>query len=52
MEKVMFQKLIGKVQLYKKKIDGSLIKLWYDNNDWHISTNGTINAYEAEVNKA
>lgn len=33
----------------QEKIDGSLIKLWYDNNDWHISTNGTINAYEAEI---
>lgn len=30
-----------------EKVDGSLIKLWYDNNQWHISTNGTIDAYKA-----
>ena len=30
-----------------EKIDGSLIKLWYD-NDWHISTNGQIYACDAE----
>ena len=33
----------------EEKIDGSLIKLWYDNGAWHISTNGTINAECAEV---
>ena len=32
-----------------EKIDGSLIKVWYDDT-WHISTNGTIDAYEAELN--
>ena len=31
-----------------EKIDGSLIKMFYDNDKWHISTNGTINAYEAK----
>ena len=31
------------------KIDGSLIKIWYYNNFWHISTNGTINAENADV---
>ena len=30
-----------------EKIDGSLIKLWYDNKQWHISTNGMIDAYKA-----
>ena len=33
-----------------EKIDGSLIKVWYDFIDkhWHISTNGTINAFDAK----
>ena len=30
------------------KIDGSLIKVWFD-NVWHISTNGTIDAFKAEL---
>ena len=29
-----------------EKIDGSLIKLWYDDAEWHISSNGTIDASE------
>lgn len=33
----------------EEKIDGSLIKFWYDDNTWHISTNGTINAYNAPL---
>lgn len=33
----------------QQKIDGSLIKFWYDNG-WHISTNGTIDAFKAEIN--
>jgi len=33
----------------QEKIDGSLIKIWYDNNQWHISTNGTIDAAKAEL---
>lgn len=33
----------------EQKIDGSLIKLWHDNNEWHISTNGTTDAECAEV---
>lgn len=32
----------------QQKVDGSLIKVWYDNEKWHISTNGTIDAYKAE----
>lgn len=32
----------------QEKIDGSLIKLWYD-NEWHISTNGTIDASKADI---
>ncbi len=31
------------------KIDGSLIKLWYDCGAWYWSTNGTIKAEEATV---
>ena len=31
-----------------EKIDGSLIKVWWD-GCWRISTNGTIDAYQAEV---
>ena len=33
----------------EEKIDGSLIKVWYHNGKWHVSTNGTIDAYKAEV---
>ena len=33
-----------------EKIDGSLIKVWWDwNGGWHISTNGTIDAYKADL---
>lgn len=31
-----------------EKIDGSLIKVWWD-GEWKISTNGTIDAYKAEL---
>lgn len=33
--------------LVEEKVDGSLIKFWYDDGSWHISTNGTIDAYKA-----
>lgn len=33
----------------QEKVDGSLIKIWFDNG-WHISTNGTIDAFKAELN--
>ena len=33
----------------EEKIDGSLIKLWYHNNNWHVSTNSTINAFMANI---
>lgn len=33
----------------QEKVDGSLIKLWYYNYEWKISTNGTINAHDAEL---
>ena len=32
-----------------EKIDGSLMKLWYHNGCWHLSTNGLIDAYKAPV---
>ena len=31
-----------------EKIDGSLMKVWWD-GDWKISTNGTIDAFKAEL---
>jgi len=33
----------------QEKVDGSLIKFWNDNG-WHISTNGTIDAFKANLN--
>jgi hypothetical protein len=33
----------------QEKLDGSLIKCWFDNGMWHISTNGTIDASNAEL---
>lgn len=33
-----------------EKIDGSLIKCFYDNDEWHIATNGQINAFEISIN--
>lgn len=32
-----------------EKVDGSLMKVWWD-GEWHISTNGTIDAFKAELN--
>lgn len=32
-----------------EKIDGSLMKVWNYNGKWYLSTNGTIDAYNAEV---
>lgn len=34
----------------EEKIDGSLMKLYYHDGQWRIATNGTINAFEAEIN--
>lgn len=33
----------------EEKIDGSLIKIWHHNDEWNISTNGTIDAFEAKI---
>ena len=35
----------------QEKVDGSLIKVFYHNDSWHIATNGTINAYNCIVYK-
>lgn len=32
-----------------EKVDGSIIKLWYDKDEWHVSTMATINAKNAEL---
>lgn len=31
----------------QEKCDGSILKLWYHNNSWRVSTNGTIDASDA-----
>lgn len=31
----------------KEKVDGSLMKVWYHKDEWHVSTNGTIDAHNA-----
>ena len=41
-------KLTGEIRA-EEKIDGSLISLWYDKNKWNISTNGMIDATDAEI---
>lgn len=33
----------------QEKVDGSLIKVWYDKGEWRVSTNGTINGYTCEI---
>ena len=33
-----------------EKIDGSVMSVWYDDHRWHLSTNGTIDAFKAELN--
>lgn len=32
-----------------EKIDGSIMALWYARGEWHLSTNGSINAYKTEL---
>ena len=32
-----------------EKVDGSLMKVWFDDGEWHLSTNGTIDAFKAPV---
>ena len=33
----------------QEKVDGSLMKLWHHKGEWHISTNGTIDARKAST---
>lgn len=33
----------------QEKVDGSLIKVWCHNGSWRVSTNGTIDAFNAEL---
>ena len=33
----------------EEKADGSLLKLFHHNGNWHVATNGTIDAYKAEI---
>ena len=34
----------------QEKVDGSLIKVWHDQGEWHISSNGEIDARNANIN--
>ena len=42
------EKLILRFAVLIGKVDGSLIKIWWDYDGWVISTNGTIDAFKAE----
>lgn len=33
----------------QEKVDGSLIKVWYHDGKWRVSTNGTIDAYKCPL---
>ena len=35
--------------IVEEKVDGSLIKLFYHNDKWHVATNGTADAFKAEA---
>jgi hypothetical protein len=35
--------------IVSEKIDGSLIKFYYYDNKWNIATNGTIDAFDAQI---
>lgn len=32
-----------------EKIDGSIMSVWFARGQWHLSTNGTIDAFKAEI---
>ena len=36
----------------QEKLDGSLIKLWFYKDKWHVSSNGEINASNAHISSA
>ena len=38
--------------IVQEKIDGSIIKLWHDDNQWRVSTNGTIDANKATLDNS
>lgn len=40
-----------KSAVVQEKIDGSLIKVWHDKNKWHVSTNGSVNASDANLGR-
>ena len=40
--------LHGKISVYQK-VDGSLCKVWYYNNEWHLSSNSVIDAATVNV---
>ena len=33
----------------EEKVDGSIIKVWYYGGEWHVSTNGVIDARNADI---
>jgi predicted DNA-binding protein (MmcQ/YjbR family) len=33
----------------QEKVDGSIIRLWHDDDLWHVSTNNTIDAFETDL---
>ena len=33
----------------QEKVDGSIMKLWFDNGKWHVSTNSCIDAFKANL---
>lgn len=33
----------------QEKVDGSIVKLWFDRGEWRISSNGCIDAFKAEL---
>lgn len=35
-----------------EKIDGSIMSVWFARGQWHLSTNGTIDAFKAELSGA
>lgn len=41
--------IVWEMSRVTEKMDGSLIKIWFDEK-WHISTNGTIDAYKCSCN--
>lgn len=36
----------------QEKIDGSLIKVWFHDGEWRVSTNGTIDAYRCDLGQS